>query len=86
MKTRYKEKEREREGKYFRVSQCQTPRAKWILEIFLGSLFIVPRGREIERERKEGSSFVFAETSLLSRHFACYLKSSQGKTLSPSQR
>lgn len=42
--------------------------------------------REKERERKEGSFFVFAETSLLSRHFACYLKSSQGKMLSPSQR
>lgn len=52
MKTRYKEKEREREGKYFRVSQCQTPRAKWILEIFLGSLFIVPRGRERKREKR----------------------------------
>lgn len=40
---------------------------------------------EGERERG-GLSFVFAETSLLSRHFACCLKSSQSEMLSPSQR
>ena len=40
---------------------------------------------EVERE-KGGPFFVFAEMSLLSRHFACYLESSQSKMLSPSQR
>lgn len=38
-----------------------------------------------ERE-KGGPFFVFAEMSLLSRHFACYLESSQSEMLSPSQR
>lgn len=41
---------------------------------------------EGEREKKEGLSFVFAETLLLSRHLACCLKSSQGKMPSLSQR
>lgn len=73
---------RQRGKKYFRLSQCQTLRAKWVLAIFLGSLFIAQR----EREQKEGPSFVFAETSLLSGHLARCLKSSQGETPSPSQR
>lgn len=54
-----------------------------ILDVFLGSLLIVQRWRERE---KGGPSFVFAEMSLLSRHFACCLESSQSKMLSPSQR
>lgn len=76
-------RERERERKeIFEIISGSDFESRVDLSYLLGKPLHCTEGER----KKEGPSFVFAETSWLGRHFACYLKSTQGKMPSPSQR